>query len=85
MGGFEIENIAAYRIIKEILDHSWNLPEFPSNKEIYTAINFFSRLGGSWEKLMAGDMTHVDILEIAMEAAFKDKIDAKLVEKVSDQ
>lgn len=79
----EINNIAAYRVIKEILDHSWNLPEFPTDKEIYTAISFFARLGGSWERLMAGDMNHISILEMAMEAAFKDKVDAKLAEKVS--
>lgn len=80
-----IKDIAAYRIIKEILDHSWKLPKFPSDKEIYNAISYFTKLGGSWEKLIRGNMDNISILEMAMEAAFKDKIDEKLVEKVSNK
>jgi len=81
----EIKNIAAYRVIKEILDNSWNLSKFPSDEEIYSAIGFFSKLGGSWKRLMDGDMDQVGILDIAMEAAFKDKISVKSVKKISDQ
>jgi hypothetical protein len=79
----DIENITAFNIIKEILDHSWDLSEFPSDGAMYSAMAFFKKMGGSWEKLMSGDANMISILENAMEAAFVDNISIDSVDKVS--
>lgn len=81
----DIENLAAFNIIKEIIDHSWDLPDFPSDEKMYAAMAFFKRLGGSWERLMSGDAKMIAILENAMEAAFGDGLNADLVDRVSNK
>jgi hypothetical protein len=58
-----VKDTAAYRITRQITDHTWGSDEKLSDAEFVSIYKSFHRVGGSWERLMDGDMSCVQKLE----------------------
>lgn len=58
-----VQDTAAYRIIRQVTDHTWGPDVDLSDADVRDiCVSFYAR-GGSWESLMAGDMGCVAHLE----------------------
>jgi hypothetical protein len=68
MDNVGVKDTAAYRIVRQITDHTWGDEEKYSDKEFISVYRAFRRSGGSWYDLMAGHMAHITILENAIDA-----------------
>lgn len=59
----DVKDTAAFRIIRQITDHTWGSEADLSDDEVIDICRSFASSGGSWEALMGGDMDSVVILE----------------------
>lgn len=59
----DIKDTAAYRVIRQITDHTWGSEIDLSDGDIVSICLDFRASGGSWESLMGGDMGSVVVLE----------------------
>lgn len=66
MEDFGYQDFAAYKVIQEILGHSWGIDDGVTEEELSNIMKLFELSGGSWEKLMDGDISQISILEQAM-------------------
>jgi hypothetical protein len=74
---FGVKDTAAYRIIRQITDHTWGSDVDYSDEDVVSLCRGFSRRGGSWESLMSGDMGSI----VHLEAAIDDMVGAKKLEE----
>ena len=58
-----VKDTAAYRIIRQVTDHTWGSDSDLSDDDVVFICRTFSSHGGSWESLLSGDMNSVGILE----------------------
>jgi len=58
-----VKDTAAYRIIRQITDHTWGSDSDLSDEDVVTICRSFWARGGSWEALLGGDMASVGHLE----------------------
>jgi len=63
MGDIGVKDTAAYKIVRQILDHTWGSDSKLEEKDFLHVLSSFYRRGGSWERLMDGDMKCVKHLE----------------------
>lgn len=63
-----IENITAYKITRQIMDHIYGSDEEMSERDFVIIHKAFRNLGGSWESLMSGDMTAIKVIEDVLES-----------------
>ena len=62
-----VKDTAAYKIVRQVMDHIYGADEKTSGKEFVDIYHRFHSDGGSWECLMDGDMNSVKILEDVLE------------------
>lgn len=74
-----VKDTAAYRVTRQITDHTWGPDEQLSNKDFVKIYKSFCASGGSWERLMAGDMSCVAKLEESID----DFIDSRNSSKIA--
>lgn len=58
-----VKDTAAYRIIRQITDHVWGSDVELSDRDVSLICASFYGKGGSWERLMAGDIGCIAKLE----------------------
>jgi len=56
----------AYRVIRQLIDHSWGVDVDVSSGLLTDICKTFYRLGGSWERLVDGDPKCFRILDSAI-------------------
>lgn len=61
-----LQDTFAYRIIKQIMDHTWSDESKLSDTEVIYVYHRFSNGGGSWQKLMDGSIEEIKTLEDAI-------------------
>lgn len=66
-----MKDTAAYRIVRQIVDHTWGPDAKLDDKEFLQILTGFQRRGGSWERLMGGDMGCVKYLEDSIDNFMK--------------
>lgn len=72
-----VKDTAAYRIIRQITDHTWGSDVDYSDEDVVMLCRGFSRRGGSWEALMSGDMGSI----VHLEAAIDDMVGVRKLEE----
>ena len=73
-----VKDTAAYRITRQITDHTWGSDEKLSSKEFVKIYKSFCASGGSWERLMAGDMSCVAKLEESIDDFMDDRNSSRI-------
>jgi len=68
MEGAGVKDTTAYRIVRQIADHVYGPDEKISGKEFGEIYRSYLLGGGSWERLMDGDMGCVKIIEDVLES-----------------
>ncbi len=63
-----IQDTTAYRIIRQVTDHTWGSDTDLSDSEVRDICVSFYEGGGSWEDLMAGSMDCVAALERSIDS-----------------
>ncbi len=58
-----VKDTVAYRIIRQITDHTWGSETELSDEDVVHVCLSFSARGGLWEALLGGDMRSVAHLE----------------------
>lgn len=58
-----IKDTAAFRVIREMVTHSWSADEEINDEDVISICQNFSKLGGSWQAIMDGDPRSVTALE----------------------
>lgn len=61
-----VQDTFAYKIIKQMMDHTWGGEEKLSDSDIIFIYHKFKQKGGSWKSLMDGDVRNLQILEGAI-------------------
>lgn len=62
-----VKDTVAYRIIRQITDHTWGSDQDLSDEDVVLVCRSFSARGGLWESLLGGDMGCVARLEAAID------------------
>lgn len=63
-----VKDTAAYRVIRQVVDHTWGSDEKLDDDEVVSLCRDFRELGGTWRGIMDGDMKCVKALEDAIDA-----------------
>lgn len=63
-----VKDTAAYRIVRQVTDHTWGSDAKLDDAEVLRILDGFQARGGSWERLMAGDMKCVKALEESIDS-----------------
>ena len=78
-----VRDTAAYRIVRQITDHVYGPDEKVSDSDFIKIYEEYNSQGGSWEKLMAGDMGCVKIIEDAIDALMQNRRMATIAARVA--
>ena len=62
------KDTAAHRVIRQMVDHTWGAEEKIIDRDTVLICHSFHSRGGSWEQLMAGDMSFVALLEDSIDS-----------------
>lgn len=65
--GLGVRDTAAYQVFRMVVDHTWGPDEEMEDCDFLDVCRTFRSRGGSWEGLMSGDVSHVTILEGAID------------------
>ncbi len=79
MDGAGVKDTTAYKIVRQIVDHVYGSDEKVSNKEFVDIYRRYVAAGGSWERLMDGDMGCVKIIEDVL----GEFMDARRIRKIA--
>jgi hypothetical protein len=86
MNDISMEDTAAYKIVRQVVNHTWGSDEDISEEELVIISKKFHANGGSWQRLMDGDIKSVNILEEVIDELINNrnlsKIATKIVSKV---
>jgi hypothetical protein len=80
-----VKDTTAYLISRQIMDHIYGDDEEMSNKDFVGLYHDFLRRGGSWQRLMDGDMRSVKIIEDAIEHLVKSRGDGKIAVTIASK
>jgi hypothetical protein len=58
-----IKDTAAYRIIKQMVTHSWDADKELNSQDVVDISKMFVSNGGSWKNLIDGDIHAIELLE----------------------
>lgn len=70
-----IKQTAAYKIIREMVDHGWDSDTRLEKEEVVSICKTFSAKGGSWESYMSGDFRQFTLLEDIVKKHMKNRQD----------
>jgi hypothetical protein len=68
-----IKDTAAYRVVSQMISHSWPSEEALDDGEFVSICHGFSQSGGSWEAVMDGDPASTDTLEQVVDALMQSR------------
>lgn len=78
-----IRDTAAYKIVQQILDHTRPDSSKIEDAEFLRILSGFYKRGGSWERLMDGDMRSMINLEDSIDALMEAKKLSKIALKIT--
>lgn len=73
-----VKDTTAYQIVRQVLDHTWGSDSKLSDEEFLKIVSGFFGFGGSWERLMSGDMKCVKALEDSIDGFMKSRIASRI-------
>jgi len=76
---------AAYRVIRQMVDHSWGSNETISDQDVVLICWSFHSRGGSWERIMDGDMSSVSLLEEIIDSLVNGRNLAKMASQLTSR
>jgi hypothetical protein len=82
MNNIGMEDTAAYKIIRQVVNHTWGSDEDINEEELVIISRSFHANGGSWQKLMDGDIKSVDILEGVIDELINNRNLAKIATRI---
>lgn len=82
MTDINMEDTAAFKVVRQMINHSWGSDEDISEDELIIISRDFRANGGSWQRLMDGDITSIDILENAIDELINNRNLAKIASKI---
>lgn len=80
-----VKDTAAFRVIRQVVDHTWSADEKLDDGEVVRICQDFRRLGGSWKELMAGDVRQFEILEGVIGSLFDSRALSKIARKLAGE
>jgi hypothetical protein len=83
MANIDIQDTAAYKIIRQVVNHTWGSEEDLNDDDVIAVSRDFHANGGSWERLMDGDASSVTILENAIDDLINNRRLAKIAHKIA--
>lgn len=84
MSDFSVKDTAAWRVVRQLIDHGWGQDEKLEDHEFLDLCSEFHQCGGSWEALMKGDSSCVEILENSIQFLFEERRIASIAAKISN-
>jgi hypothetical protein len=78
-----VKDTVAYKIVRQITDHVYGPDTKISNEEFVKLFHDIAARGGSWERLMGGDMGCVKIIEDAIDAFMETRRTASIATRVA--
>jgi hypothetical protein len=82
MNDISMEDTAAFKIVRQMINHSWGSDEDISEEELIKISRDFRANGGSWQRLMDGDIASVNILEDVIDDLINNRNLAKIASKI---
>jgi len=82
MKDLDVKDTAAYRIIRQVVDHTWGSDEKLDDDEVVSLCRDFKDLGGTWRGIMDGDMGCVKALENAIDAHIRFRMLSRAASKL---
>ncbi len=79
----DLRQTAAYRIVREIIDHSWGADEALSDEDLIKICDMFRQIGGKWEPLIDGDLDAVCNLEHVIEGFINSRTVGKIAANIA--
>ena len=76
-----VKDTAAYRVIRQITDHTWGSETDLSDQDVVTLCRSFWSRGGSWEALFGGDMASV----VHLEGAIDDLVGPRKIDEACEE
>lgn len=73
MDDLGVKDTAAFRVIRQIVDHTWSSDEDLDENDIIIICQDFRRNGGSWETLLSGNVSSFQTLEDTISSFMKIK------------
>jgi hypothetical protein len=78
-----VKDTTAYKIVRQITDHVYGPDTKLSNEDFVRLFRDYGARGGSWERLMGGDMGCVKILEDTIDAFMDNRRVASIASRVA--
>ena len=78
-----VKDTVAYKIVRQVTDHVYGPDTKLSNEDFVKLFHDYGTRGGSWERLMDGDMGCVKILEDAIDAFIENRRVASIASRVA--
>jgi hypothetical protein len=72
MKNLGLKDTAAWRIVRQVVDHTWGDEELEDEAFLKICL-LFVKNGGSWQNLMGGDMDSIKALEDSIDSFMKEK------------
>jgi hypothetical protein len=66
-----------------MVDHTWGPDEKINDRDVILICHSFHARGGSWEKLMAGDMASVTLLEDSIDSLVNSRNWARMATRLA--
>ncbi len=78
-----VKDTTAYKIVRQIADHVYGPDEKLSGEEFVQIYHEYGRRGGSWERLMDGDMGCVKIIEDSIDTFIQNRRLGRIAARVA--
>lgn len=78
-----VKDTTAYKIVRQITDHVYGPDTKLSNEDFVKIFHDYAARGGSWERLMDGDMRCVKIVEDTIDAFLQSRRIASIATRVA--
>jgi hypothetical protein len=78
-----VKDTVAFKIVRQITDHVYGPDTKLSNEDFVRIFHDYGSRGGSWERLMDGDMGCIKIIEDAIDSFLKNRRIAGIATKVA--
>ena len=78
-----IKQTTAYRVIRQVIDHTWGSDEELDDSDIVTVCKNFRDQKGSWKNLLDGEVESFNKLEKALTVFFHNREIYKIAYKIA--
>ncbi len=82
MSNICMDDTAAFKIVRQMVNHSWGSDEDISEEELIIISRNFRSNGGSWQRLMDGDISSIDVLMDSIDDLVNNRNLAKIASRI---